>query len=531
MKTYVFDPQGPDRFSVAPSDMGQAALRVVLVSIVVLWSYFRSDGTIADKITTSAHFQFALLYLLISLTLLAWTRYASQRASASYHSIIATRVLSIFTDISAVSIYTALSGPEGIILYPIYITSSIGYGYRFGVRYLYLALVVSASSFSIVLRMNPFIADNTSLIVAFYLGIILVPLYAAMLLNKHQLVLDRLKEVNAARSRFIANMSHEFRTPLHAIISGADLLREESQTNVVSQQRGSSQKLQLISEAGEHLLSLVNRVLDVASAEAGFPIGRSVDIIELYAPILSALKICQASAEKKGIQFSWFFDIDVPVEIETSSEMLKEIVINTVGNAVKYTVEGYVQVNVSMAAKETDSWLRIEVIDTGIGISSKLIPNIFEPFTLGDDSASRRFPGTGLGLTLTKKYVDRLGGTISFNSSRSTGTQCTIELPLNIPSSGSAHTSNVDFKEIGCIVYAEDLAAAALLERRLPGASVAEMTNISESIKHVPRSIGLVVLFVEDESLQESWSCGLHVRYPGAMLALCGSTRVTSLEP
>ena len=425
----IYDP-AEDGYSILPSDLGQSVVRVVLVSCVVIWTVVSASSQSAEALIGQPHFHFALLSWAVSIIAFIWTAVVLGRAARTSRLFLATRVASVFTDVGAASVYTAISGEAGIILYPVYLTICIGYGYRFGVRYLYLALVISAVFFSFAAQANPYIADNEILVWAYYLGIAVVPLYSASLLNRHREVLERIREVNLARSRFIANMSHELRTPLHAIISVSDLLSEE-QSPKRDEVDGTYQKLRMIGDSAQHLLNLVNRVLDIASADAGGLGNIELRNIEFGKTILASLRICQPNAEQKGLDFYWFYDIRVPHKIHSSAEYLQEIVINTVGNAIKYTDAGYVYVGIRLDRSPKSQSCMIEIVDTGIGISAKLLPTIFEPFTLGDDSIARKYSGTGLGLTLTKQFVKNLNGNIDFKSIEGVGTQCSIAIPSN----------------------------------------------------------------------------------------------------
>lgn len=415
-------------YEVRPSDLSQAIFRVALVSCVVVWTAYIAASFSVAAMLDSPVFQFSILYWLLSVAVLIWTASVLHTAPVTSKLYGITRTISVFLDVGAASFYTAISGEAGIILYPVYLTMSIGYGYRFGVRYLYLALGVSALFFSFAAKSNPYIGNNPSLLWAYYLGMILVPLYSASLLNKHREVLARIREVNSARSRFIANMSHELRTPLHAIISVSDLLTEEAENERFL---GTRHKLRMISDSAQHLLNLVNRVLDVASADAGGMGTVNPQPIDLEKTVLSSVRICQPNAESKGLNFYWYYDVQMPLTINSSSEYLQEIIINTVGNAIKYTNTGYVYVGVRVLPNHNDNRMIIEVTDTGIGISAKLLPTIFEPFTLGDDSAARRYAGTGLGLTLTKQFIEALNGDIKFDSVEGVGTRCVISLPCH----------------------------------------------------------------------------------------------------
>ena len=420
----------PASLDVRPSDLDQSLVRVIFVSAVVLWSYANAPAASLIEALNYKYFTLAFAYWTFSLFTYGWTYFVVQGVREESRILLATRVISIFADIGAISAYTAISDSFGVILFPVYLNSIIGYGYRFGVRYLYFTLVVSATLFSIALMHNPYIRASRELTIAYYLGMILVPLYSASLLKKHRKVLERISDLNDARSRFIANMSHELRTPLHAIISVSDVLKETiDDANAHRENR--HQKMQMISDSAQHLLGLVNKILDVASADAGKIPSRAREWTNIVVVTQTALRICQPKAQQQGIGFHWFFDAQLPIWIKSSAEYLQEILINTVGNAVKYTETGYVNIRFLLTELNGRQILSISIIDTGIGISSKLLPNIFEPFTLGDDSAARKYSGTGLGLTLTKQYVELLGGQIAFQSVEHIGTHCKISLPID----------------------------------------------------------------------------------------------------
>ena len=417
------------KLDVRPSDLNQAFVRVVFVSAVVLWSYANAPASTPLEALNYKYFTLAFAYWTFSLLAYGWTYFFIQRVAPNSLTLLVSRIISIFADIGAISAYTAISDSFGVVLFPVYLNSIIGYGYRFGVRYLYFTLAVAAIFFSIALLDNPYLRGSRELVFAYYLGMVLVPLYSASLLKKHREVLERIRDLNDARSRFIANMSHELRTPLHAIISVSDVLKETID-ETLSYKENRHQKMQMISDSAQHLLGLVNKILDVASADAGKVPTRQKEWTNVVNVVQTALRICQPKAQQQEIGFYWFFDAKLPTWIKSSGEYLQEILINTVGNAVKYTQKGHVSVRFLYQRLDGKPMLSISVVDTGIGISAKLLPNIFEPFTLGDDSAARKYSGTGLGLTLTKQYVELLGGQISFQSVENIGTHCRILLPI-----------------------------------------------------------------------------------------------------
>lgn len=254
-------------FDVRPSDLDQAFVRVIFVSLVVVWSYINAPTATPTDALDYKYFTLAFAYWTFSLLAYGWTYVFIQSAPPDSAMLRATRVLSIFADIGAISAYTAISDSFGVILFPVYLNSIIGYGYRFGVWYLYVTLGVAASFFSIALLYNQYLRNSRELVIAYYLGMALVPLCSASLLRKHREVLERIRDLNDARARFIANMSHELRTPLHAIISVSDVL--EAIDDARSCKNNRHQKMQMISDSAQHLLGLVNKILDVASANAG----------------------------------------------------------------------------------------------------------------------------------------------------------------------------------------------------------------------------------------------------------------------
>ncbi|MEM7466107.1 MAG: response regulator [Pseudomonadota bacterium] len=418
------DAKSNPTLQVAPSDIGQSIVRIAIVSGLLVWSWYAADAGTFSNAMRQDFFALTFSYWIFSFVLIAWSLVIEKIREPESLSIKVRRGVGIAADLGAISAYTAIAGSGGLVLYPVYLTTIIGYGYRFGLVYLAISVVVGLSFYTIAVAFNPDLRANTTLVFTYYLGLVLVPLYSASLLRRHQQILDHIREVNEARSRFIANMSHELRTPLHAIISVNDLLTEEARH---LNEKSTADKLRMVGDSALHLLQLVNRVLDIASAEARETLVTNFKPTNIYQVFVTAINICAPKAREKSIKLFWNIDPRVPVQIPMVAEYLQEILVNTIGNAVKYTDEGYVHV----ALKYADRAVQLEIVDTGIGISSKLLPTIFEPFTLGDDSAARNYTGTGLGLTITKQYVESLGGEINFQSKEGIGTTCQIRFPID----------------------------------------------------------------------------------------------------
>jgi signal transduction histidine kinase/DNA-binding response OmpR family regulator len=237
------------------------------------------------------------------------------------------------------------------------------------------------------------------------------------------------EQANQAKSAFLANMSHEIRTPMTAILGYADLMMQPDQTL--------SDRLDAVGSIrrnARHLLELINEILDLSKIEAGRMVVERVpcDLAELLADVDSMMR---PRALEQGLEFEVMFaEGGIPRRVTTDPLRLKQILVNLVGNAVKFTAKGRVSVLViweheGSRGPRTGS-LKLAVRDTGIGMSGEQVARLFRPFTQADDSMTRKFGGTGLGLTISQRLANLLGGVISVESK--TGHGSTFTLTLNL---------------------------------------------------------------------------------------------------
>ncbi|MHC4552824.1 MAG: ATP-binding protein [Planctomycetota bacterium] len=228
---------------------------------------------------------------------------------------------------------------------------------------------------------------------------------------------------NCSKSEFLANMSHEIRTPLNSIIGFGELLLEENLTEV------QMDYVKIIENSGIHLLELINDILDFSKIEAN---KLDIEIIKCdLDKLLSRVKqISSLKAEVKKLEFCVNLCPDLPTHILTDSTRLIQCLVNLVNNAVKFTEEGHVYLNVSMEDRDGQAYIRFDVEDTGVGIPADKQDTIFDSFTQADGSTSRKFGGTGLGLTITKKLAILLGGHITLCSDVNRGSTFSIILPM-----------------------------------------------------------------------------------------------------
>lgn len=282
------------------------------------------------------------------------------------------------------------------------------------------------------------VATETSLILL-TIGILGLGLGAAFILvilrdltrsnnYKSRLIQAQKEAVKLARAKeaFVANMSHEMRTPLNVVLGFTQQLRH---TPLQQQQ---AEHLQAINGAGQHLLHIVNDVLDLSKIEAGkLQINRTAfNLRQLLTEVEQAFAM---KASSKSIQFSCHTDTAIPNSLCGDALRLKQVLFNLLDNAIKFTHQGQVQLDVQLRSRRRNRVaLSIAVSDTGIGIPQERMQHVFGEFNQADDSILRKYGGTGLGLSISKKLVEMQGGTLSVSSVYNQGTTFTIVLPMQV---------------------------------------------------------------------------------------------------
>jgi PAS domain S-box-containing protein len=236
------------------------------------------------------------------------------------------------------------------------------------------------------------------------------------------------ESANRSKSVFLANMSHELRTPLTAIIGFADLLKGTAKVSGEDEAA-----LQAIHSSGEHLLALINDVLDVSKIEAG-QLEIEMVTFNLRDLIQRAVQSLMPGAMQAGLTVKLSFADDLPSAIRSDPMRIRQVLINLLSNAIKFTHQGGVEVHVGTS--DAHSSIAITVADTGIGIGEAALDRIFSPFQQADASTTRNYGGTGLGLTISREIADTMGGHLAAESQPGEGSTFTFVVPVQEDRSG-----------------------------------------------------------------------------------------------
>lgn len=406
------------RFSNRPdSELAQALVRMAVISVVLLYLLWME--AVGDDL--SAGFNDVLMIVATGFVVGAAILVGIGMSPRISH---ARRIIGMLSDFGLMAVAMVRMGEPLGWVYVIIMWVTIGNGLRFGNRYLYGAMAMATLSFGSVLFFTPYWHANLSVGIGLLVGLVAVPSYLSGLLRALTRATREARRANEAKSMFLANMSHEFRTPLNGLSGVSELL---ATTRLDAEQR---EYLGTIQASTRSLLSLVEDVLDISAIEAG-KLKLNLQEFSLRELLNGIDLILQPTARGKKLAYESNIAAGVPDELHGDAVHLRQVLLNLVGNAVKFTQQGSVRLDVVSTGTEAGSVrLRFTVTDTGIGVPEKARARLFEAFEQADATLSRDYGGTGLGTTIAKGLTEAMGGTIGFESSEHSGSRFWVELPF-----------------------------------------------------------------------------------------------------
>ncbi|MEP2102214.1 response regulator [Parasphingorhabdus sp.] len=328
------------------------------------------------------------------------------------------------TDFGVSTYLFAIGGSALAALYPLYLWVILGYGFRFGIKWLAIAAVMGTLSFGWTVYNVPFWKENLSLSLGLLVGLIVIPGYCSTLIKKISQATKEAEEANKAKSLFLASISHELRTPLNAIIGYGTHLLDMKLPDAQQQMVSTSVS------AGQHLLHLINQLLNFARSDTReeLPEPKTFSVVDVLTEVRD---IMQLAANEKGLTIHLQAEAMSDQPISGQLEYIRNILINLTSNAVKFTETGSITLKCGINSDVDIPVLWCSVTDTGPGIEAEAHEKIFGVFQQADESIIDNFGGTGLGLAICKQLALQMGGDISLESAVTEGSTFTLTCPVD----------------------------------------------------------------------------------------------------
>jgi two-component system, sensor histidine kinase RpfC len=317
-----------------------------------------------------------------------------------------------------------LYSPESTsFIYPLFLWSALGTGFRLGLNWMVVASIFSVVAFAVPVFVTDYWQENAALGYSLTLALLVIPAYCAKLIRKLSQAKEQAEAANRAKSYFLASVSHELRTPLNAIIGYGNHLTQ------LEMPKNQHDMVDASVKAGEHLLHLIDQLIQIARDDSR-PAKVELKPMKVTDLLTEIRDIMQVRAAEKSLAIQLHAEPLSDTLINAPVDTVRNVLFNLVGNAIKFTESGSVTISSRLEEKGHKTNLRLIISDTGIGIAESALTRIFEPFQQADETVLNRFGGTGLGLAICRQSLNQIGGEIAVESELGRGTQFIVTIPV-----------------------------------------------------------------------------------------------------